>query len=178
MSSEWTDIFNEIRQDYYDTMEEIHEEMNEILNTPDSECSETDSPECIEAAIAESHNKTFASVVNGVMDVVGKCIESIVADCDNDNNYTGRSDFSKGDHLCVNSCYHAIYAGCGKVVFYSKGYDLFPEVKLVPLSTFAKKGSISLVSSCNAEIVRRAMSRLGKSNYKNSEAFIRWCKGE
>lgn len=178
MSSEWNEFFNEIRQDYYDAMEEIRDEVSDILNTPDSECSETDTPECIENAIAESHHKTFASVVNGVMSVIGKCIESIADDCDNDDKYTGSSDFRKGDHLCVNSCYHAIYAGCGKVIFYSKGYDLFPEVKFVPLSTFAKKGHISLVSSCNAEIVKRAMSKLGKSNFRNSEAFIKWCKGE
>lgn len=178
MSSEWNEFFSEIRQDYYDAMDEIRDEMSDILNTPDSECDETDSPEYIENAVAESHNKTFATVVNSVMGVIGKCIESTVDDCENDDKYTGKSDFNKGDHLCVNNCYHAIYAGCGKVVFYSKGYELIPEVKLVPLSTFAKKGRISLVSHCNAEAVRRAISKLGKSKYKNSEEFVKWCKGE
>lgn len=180
--SEWKNAFCEMQRDYLETMDAIHDEMNEILSMPDSECSEADAPEYIESAIAESHNKTITSVIGGAMAVLGKCIDSTVSAYDSDDDYNGSNDFCKGDHLCVNKLYHAIYVGFEKVIYYSKGYDLFPEVKVVSLGSFAKKGSISVVKSTAYfppdAVVRRAMSKLGSSGFKNSESFVKWCKGE
>lgn len=183
VNTEWADMFRDIQEFYNESMEEVNEELNCILSEPESECSEADAPEYIESAIAESHNKILAAAISDVMGVLGKQIASTVSAYDNDDNYIGRTDFRKGDHLCVNSplkSYHAIYAGCGKVVYYSKGYELFPEIKVVPLSFFARKGSVSYIEESSAGyspdmIVRRAMSRLGDSDFKNSESFVKWC---
>ena len=182
-STEWQDIFRDIQELYNESMEEVNEELNCILSEPESECNEADGPEYIESAIAESHNKMLAAAVSDIMGTLGKCIESTVSSYDDDDNYTGRTDFRKGDHLCVSAplkSYHAIYAGCGKVVYYSKGYELFPEIKVVPLSFFARKGSVFYIEEPSAGyspdmIVRRAMSRLGDSDFKSSESFVKWC---
>ena len=181
--TDWAPEFREIQNFYNETMEEVRDELNSIMNEPESECNETDSPEYIESAIAETHNKTLAAAIGEVMNILGKHIESIISDYENDDNYNGRTDFKKGEHLCAGSpfkSYHAIYAGCGKVVCYSKGYEIFPEIKVVPLSFFAKKGSVSSIEEPSANyspdmIVRRAMSRLGDSDFKNSESFVKWC---
>lgn len=180
MSKEWNDFFKEIRTDYYNTMEDINDEINCILSTPDSECNETDDPEYIKSAVADSHGKTIASVMKCAMDMVGKFIEGTVSDFENEDSYSGRTDFNKGDHLCTGSC-HGLYVGCGKVIFYSKGYDFFPEIKITPLGVFAKKGSIKVLDTPSThspdKIIKRAMSQLGKHNFRNSESFVNWCTG-
>ena len=182
-NTDWSADFRDIQNFYNDTMGEVRDELNSIISEPESECNETDGSEYIESAIAESHSKALAAAIGGTMDILGKYIDSTVSAYDNDDNYSGRTDFKKGDHLCVNSMmksYHAIYAGCGKVVYYSKGYDVFPEIKVVPLGFFAKKGNISVVKDPVGQyspdmIVRRAMSKLGDNNFKNSESFVKWC---
>lgn len=181
MNSEWKDFFKDIQNDYYNFEEEMNEEAECIFSEGDSECSEADGAEYMEAAIAESNQKTIFNVTSGAMGVVGKLIDSTVSDYEAEERYTGRKDYPKGQHLCVNQKYHALYVGCGKVVFYSKGYDMFPEIKLVPLSYFAKKGEIHAANSYSPYsadiIVKRAMSKLGDSSFKSSESFVKWCMG-
>ncbi|MBQ8781634.1 MAG: hypothetical protein IJZ72_08185 [Oscillospiraceae bacterium] len=177
MSKEWNDFFKEIREDYYKVLDDVNDEINCILNTPESECNETDDSEYIKNAIAESHSKNIVSVMSCALDMFGKFIEGTISNYEYEDSYSGRTDFQKGDHLCTGSC-HGLYVGCEKVIFYSKGYDLFPEIKIVPLGVFAKNGSIKIIkhSSRSAEkIIKRAMSQLGKRNFKNSESFVSWC---
>ena len=182
-NTDWGAEFRDIQNFYNDTMAEVGDELNSIINEPESECNEADAPEYIESAIAESHSRTLAAAISMTMGILGKHIESVVSAYDIDDDYSGRTDFKKGDHLRVNTplkSYHAIYAGCGKVVYYSKGYEVFPEIKVVPLSFFAKKGNIFVENTPAANyspdmIVRRAMSKLGDNNFKNSESFVKWC---
>jgi hypothetical protein len=90
-----------------------------------------------------------------------------------------------GDHLYVQRMgytHHGLYYGDGKIIHY-----LLEAVKIDSLETFAdgskilKKSELVSPSSYSAqEIVKRAESRLGESNYNlvfnNCEHFVRWCR--
>ena len=99
MNSEWNDFFKGIREDYYNVMEEVHEETEAVLGTPEMDCNSTDDPACMEEAVADSHNKILAAVVNKVMNVVGECIEIIVLDwisvCVSTSRYNARSSSTR-----------------------------------------------------------------------------------
>ena len=101
MRTDWAAEFRDIQDLYNDTMEEVRGELNSILNEPESECNETDAPEYIESSIAESHNKTLAAVISRAMDIMGKHIADTVSAYDNDDNYSGRTDLKRKDHLCA-----------------------------------------------------------------------------
>lgn len=174
------DMFREIQDAYNETMEEIREEMEYVLSEPPSDCNETDGPEYIESGVAEGHCKTLMAVVNGAMGLMGKCInDSVSAYESEESGKKIKGDFRKGDHLLAGKKYHGLYVGNGKVVIYSKGYDLFPEIKVVTLEYFAKKGTVRVISG-NAvyspdAAVKRALSKLGSGEFSGSEEFVNWC---
>ena len=101
MSIDWADEFRDIQDLYNDTMEEVRYELNSILSEPESECNETDSPEYIESAIAENHNKMLAAVIGKAMDIMGKQIADTVSAYDNDDNYSSRTDHKKKEQPCT-----------------------------------------------------------------------------
>jgi hypothetical protein len=82
--------------------------------------------------------------------------------------------------------HHGVYVGRGQVVHYSglSGFWQCGPVEEVPLSRFASGRPVRLVSHLEPhyspeEIVRRARSRLGESDYRlltnNCEHFCNWC---
>jgi Lecithin retinol acyltransferase len=82
--------------------------------------------------------------------------------------------------------HHGVYVGRGQVVHYSglSGFWQCGPVEEVPLSRFANGRPVRLVSHLEPhyspeEIVRRARSRLGESDYRlltnNCEHFCNWC---
>lgn len=94
-----------------------------------------------------------------------------------------RKVLRKGDHIkCNRSVYshHGIYAGEGEVIAYDGSV-----VQICSLREFADGDSIVRVEDEKAayspeEIVRRARSRLGESEYNllwnNCENFATWCR--
>lgn len=180
MSKSFKSDFLEMRVLYEETMSEIGEELREIAAYPSSECDDCDAPEYIEAAVAESHCKIISSVVERAMNIVGKSIYSAA-----DKEYKINTDmYKKGDCLHfgsgLKSCY-ALYIGFGKIVFYSKGYDIFPEVKIASLGSIVKSSNnIIVLENYHAgyspeEAVKRGTSMLGSSKFKSSESFVKWC---
>lgn len=180
MSENFRADFLEIRDIYEETMEEIENELCEVSNYPESECDDCDAPEYIETAVAESHCKIITSVIGKAMSIVGKSIYSAVDEEYNINT----DDYKRGDCLHfgsgIKSCY-ALYLGFGKIIFYSKGYDIFPEVKIAALGSVVKSNNnIIVLENYHAayspeEAVKRGISKLGSSKFKNSESFVKWC---
>lgn len=180
MSENFKSDFLEMRDLYEETMEEIDAELNEAANYPKSECDDCDDPEYIEAAVAESNWKIITSVIGKAMNIVGQSIYSAV-----DEEYSINTDnYKRGDCLHfgsgLKSCY-ALYIGFGKIIFYSKGYDIFPEVKISALGSVVKSNKDIIVlenyhsAYTSEEAVKRGISMLGSSKFKNSESFVKWC---
>jgi Lecithin retinol acyltransferase len=82
--------------------------------------------------------------------------------------------------------HHGVYVGCGRVVHYSglSGFWQCGPVEEVSLSRFANGRPVRVVDHVAPhyspeEIVRRARSRLGESDYRlltnNCEHFCNWC---
>jgi Lecithin retinol acyltransferase len=82
--------------------------------------------------------------------------------------------------------HHGVYVGHGRVVHYSglSGFWQCGPVEEVPLSRFANGRPVRIVNHLEPrylpeEIVRRARSRLGESDYRlmtnNCEHFCNWC---
>lgn len=177
------ETFRELQEFYNDTMEELEYELEELANEQNEGGVSDDE---IENAVAAENHKMASAVMKTAVQAVGKCINDTVAAYDGGDDFKGEDTFRKGDHLYISAgakSYHSVYVGCGKVVYYSKGYDFFPEIKIVPLGFFAKKGKVLVDSSPEAKftpdvVVRRAMSRLGDNDFKNSESFVKWCLGQ
>lgn len=175
--------FRELQELYNETMEGLEYELEAVVNEQDEFGVSNDE---IENAVAAENHKMALAVTKTALQTVGKCINDTIAAYDGGDDFKGEDTFQKGDHLYISAgvkSYHAIYVGCGKVVYYSKGYDFFPEIKIVPLGFFAKKGKVLVDMSPKAnftpdDVVRRAMSRLGDNDFKNSENFVKWCLGE
>ena len=103
MSTDWADEFRDIQDLYNDTMEEVRGELNSILNEPESECNETDDPEYIKSAIAESHNKTLAAVIGKAMGLLEQPIADLTSSYNDDVNYISRTNNKKKDQPCAKS---------------------------------------------------------------------------
>ena len=82
--------------------------------------------------------------------------------------------------------HHGVYVGHGQVIHYSglSGFWQCGPVEEVPLSRFSNGRPVRLVSHPGPhyspeEIIRRARSRLGESDYRlltnNCEHFCNWC---
>ena len=180
MSENFRADFLEIRDIYDEAMEEIEDELSEIAAYLEAECDGCDAPEYVEAAVAENHWKIITSVIGKAMNIVGKSIYSAVDEEYNINT----DDYKRGDCLHfgngIKSCY-ALYIGFGKIIFYSKGYDIFPEVKIAALGSVVKSNNnIIVLENYHAvyspeEAVKRGISMLGSSKFKNSESFVKWC---
>lgn len=177
------EAFREMQDIYNEAMEMIDHDLENMLG--DDYCGGVSDDE-VENAVAAENNRIVSTVMKTAVQAVGKCINDTVAAYDGGDEYKGEDSFKKGDRLRIiagSKSFHAIYVSCGKVIYYSKGYDFFPEVKLVPLGFFAKKGKVEAVKVCGEDFsseiaVRRAMSRLGDNDFKNSEEFVKWCFGE
>ncbi len=96
---------------------------------------------------------------------------------------------AKGDHLSVSHqlyTHHGIDMGDGHVVHYGRGLSDIQnaEIEIVTLEVFSDDQSVSIVHSAvefsRAEIVERALSRLGEKCYdvfdNNCEHFANWCR--
>ncbi len=94
-----------------------------------------------------------------------------------------------GAHLTTSRrgyVHHGVYAGQGRVVHYAgiSGFRQFGPVEEVSLSRFAVGRRVRILDHSGLpyspeEIVRRARSRLGESDYRllsnNCEHFCHWC---
>lgn len=181
MSYEKGEAFNEMREIYYDAAEEAKRDFDDALEAINGGIAGNSEAE---REIAAENFRITSSVVSSAVRFVGKYIEDTAEAYEKYDDYKGEDNFCKGDHLYISGAksYHAIYIGGGKAVHYSKGYDFFPEVKLVPLGYFAKKGKVEADRSAKVKfppeiVARRAMSKLGDNDFKNSEDFVRWCMG-
>ncbi|MCM1060334.1 MAG: hypothetical protein NC452_08565 [Eubacterium sp.] len=74
MSELFNEYFGNIKDIYNETMSEIGGELKAIAEYPETECSECDAPEYIEAAVAESHIKIISAVIGRAMKMVGDSI--------------------------------------------------------------------------------------------------------
>lgn len=74
MSELFNEYFGDINDIYAETMSEISGELKAIAEYPETECSECDAPEYIEAAVAESHCKILSMVIGKAMKMVGDSI--------------------------------------------------------------------------------------------------------
>lgn len=174
--------FREMREAYNEAMELINYELEEMGN--DDNCGGVSDDE-VENAVVEENRRIISTVMKTAVQTVGKYINDTVEAYDSGDEFNGADDFHKGDRLVISAgkkSFYSIYIGCGKVIYYSKGYDIFPEVKLVPIGFFAKKGQVRRDSPAvgfTPEVaVRRAMSRLGDNAFRNGEDFVKWCFGE
>ncbi len=180
MSENFKSDFLEMQDLYEETIAEIGDELHEMADYPESECTDCDAPEYVEAAVAENHCKIISSVIGKVMNIVGKSIYSAV----NEEYPINTDNYKRGDCLYfgsgLKSCY-ALYIGFGKIIFYSKGYDFFPEVKIAALGSIVKNNNnIFVIENYHSvysreEAVKRGISMLGSSKFKNSESFVKWC---
>ncbi len=95
----------------------------------------------------------------------------------------------KGDHIRVFRgfyCHHGICVGDNQVIHFGRGLadPANAKVELVSAEIFSNGCSIEVVNSQTCfsadEIVARATSRLGESNYdlfeNNCEHFVVWCR--
>ena len=180
MSENFRSDFLEMRDIYDETMEEIEYELCEAADYPEPEFDDCDAPEYVEAAVAENHWKIITSLIGKAMNIVGKSIYSAI-----DEEYSINTDYYKrGDCLHfgsgIKSCY-ALYIGFGKIIFDSKGYDIFPEVKIAALGSVVKSNeNIIALKNYHAvysheEAIKRGISMLGSSKFRNSESFVKWC---
>lgn len=93
------------------------------------------------------------------------------------------SDFQLGDHLYVQRpfyTHHGIYIGSNTVIHYLQDQG----ITFASFEKFSLGAKIHTKNSpkkyTNAEIIVRARSRVGESNYNlfgnNCENFVRWCR--
>lgn len=138
----------------------------------------------------------YSETAGKVLSTLNSCsdsLENVAKACDPEerhddsiNSYSveeAKKVLQKGDHIkCNRSVYshHGIYAGEGEVI----AYDDF-IIQNYSLREFADGDSIVRVEDEKAayspeEIVRRARSRLGESEYNllwnNCENFATWCR--
>lgn len=90
--------------------------------------------------------------------------------------------FNIGDHIYIlklGYTHHGIYCGKGMVIHYDRG-----SVRKESLEIFSDNAKINIIhdqaSYSGSEIIRRAESRLGESDYNlmfnNCEHFANWCR--
>lgn len=180
MSEIFDSEFRDIKRLYNETMEEIEVPLKMIFEYPEAKCGECDAPEYIEAAVAESNCKIILSVIEKAMSIVGKSIYFVAGE----ECHINTDNYKLGDCLYFGSglknCY-ALYIGFGKIIFYSKGYEIFPEVKIAALGSVVKSNAnIIALENHHAvyspeEAVKRGISMLGSSKFKSSESFVKWC---
>ncbi|GIO38840.1 hypothetical protein J41TS12_37010 [Paenibacillus antibioticophila] len=101
------------------------------------------------------------------------------------NDEAAVGSLQRGDHIYVQRVgyeHHALYIGSDRIIHYSKGS--VREEGIEGMDDFFNKSEVKVKSSpctySKDEIILRAQSRLGESDYNlasnNCEHFVTWCR--
>ena len=187
----WGEFFGNMKKYWKGFMADMREDMEETFAGLDEATSDladyTDDPEMMDIAVTAGRVKTLAQVSESAMNAIGNCLDAASSIFNKDSEPAEKVSFKRGDHLYIRKglkTYHAIYVGDRNIVYYSKGIDMEPQVKKLPFGNFAKKGKVMLVPQdedispkyTSEVIVKRALSRLGEDEFRNSESFVQWCR--
>jgi cell wall-associated NlpC family hydrolase len=186
-------MMTEMRSDFL----EMFSDYDEFYET--SKDYMEDDPEFLKEAVAMNHIKALAKVLANCGTTVGNFLnatanlaggDGITFQFHNETPSKVEKTYKVGDHLRINRgvyTHHGIYAGDGKVIHYSQGYDKIPEIREVPFAEFAGVSKVEVVPESESpmiysaeEAVKRAYTRLGEKSYNliynNCENFVRWCR--